>query len=815
MQSSSERITEYAIATLDRANAMLSHGGRSNPKTVKATLEFMTTYLNRCKIYNPAVDAVFERVVHLAAESENAPFIRSAIVSQTKRVAALSFTHLRDAMFLSLNAGRSIVERAVTRMEEAKKKNSVEEAIFLTMTGMSEAERGKQRFIDPAFVQFMELVNTCLTAIEKNSKFEQLFQEILRFSLDLCKKFNRGFEMSLLNSKLHAHLTDIFSAEGLRMNQRDAITQSSDTISSIIHTKQVQTRIANETRDWKGAVDIMRSVRTLVANLRRAERTVKISDLCPVWELEAEVLFGAGNVPFHAFHAVMVAKRRIFELGVDDDNTAKTLASQAVLAVLCVPDTQLSTSDEGTDRLVQLSKTLQMIAPPTREGLLGDLERPGQTAAGGMATLLSFTFPFVRDLYNLLVSVPTIEVCQIAAPLLKKITEQSPQLARYAAALEAVAVRNMLGIMSRCFCAVGIDDFVRRCGGLFKADGSDFAARVEPLLLKESFGNQSKSVVDFGTRQIIFLPNVVAAENLIAFQSTFAAHVAEVTREAYAITTSSGAAVAASSSSSSSSAAAAAAKGTKAGKDEKQRAKDLMSKIDDARIRTLARHVICKQRVDNFQDRIVKLQAAEQKRRDDDMVARAEKEEAKRRTAKAKADEKNRKIIAEEEAHERRKWVVTQVNLKYKNAHVPAALASKADSEFLPEASHFLLKALRAADSSRKDDTKTMDYYERFAREVEIPLRKEWFKVQSEECAKMRELQSENLRKEQQRDFEAKKAMKDKLGRLLAQKERYERNLAAQFEKAKKAATSGKAEAQEADMVAMMAEREAMLAARK
>merc|ERR1712169_91105 len=91
----------------------------------------------------------------------------------------------------------------------------------------------------------------------------------------------------------------------------------------------------------------------------------------------------------------------------------------------------------------------------------------------------------------------------------------------------------MLGIMSRCFSAVGIDDFIRRCGGIFNADGSDFAPRVEPLLLKESFGNKTNIVVDFGTRQIIFLPSVVSAENLISFQSAFAAHIADVTRDAY------------------------------------------------------------------------------------------------------------------------------------------------------------------------------------------------------------------------------------------------------------------------------------------
>lgn len=802
-----------AASMLATARAMMTSGGAKGKKNA---LELLTNYLtrdNKSNTSNPSSE-VFEFVVNLAAENEWVHFITSVILSQTKKLSPLSFSYLQNDLMFCVKAGKSVIDRAVAKMGTANQQKSVEEAIFLTMTGMSAEERCKQCFMDPAFQFFMTICNGCLTAIEKNSKFELLYQEILRFGLELCRQHQRSYEMNVLNGKLTAHLFEIFNenkdlrshrhikdAAG-RKSQRDVIASSSELISSIIQTKRDQTNIANETRDWKGAVDVMRSVRLFVANLRKLEKTVKMGDLCPVWELEAEVLFAAGNVPFHAFQAVSVAKSRIFELGTEDDTAVKALASQAVLAVLCVPDTQLATSDEGSDRLMQLAKTLQMIAPPTREGLLGDLERPGRTAGGHVATLLSLAFPFVRDLYNLFVSVPTIEVCEKAAPLLKQITDQSPQLARYSTALEAVAVRNMLGIMSRCFCAVGIDDFVRRCGGLFKADGSDFATRVEPLLLKESYGNQTKIVVDFGTRQIIFLPNVVAAENLIAFQSAFAGHVAEVTREAYSIT-------------STTSATSTAANATAAAKKQDAataEAKSLMDKIQESRLRILSRHVICKQRVENFAHRIEQLHAAEKKRREDDLDERGKKEEAKRLVAKQKADEKVQKIIDEEKAVERRKWAVNAINARHKTANVPLTLAAKNDAEFLVDASKLLLKAMRAADTSRKDDTKTMDYYERAAREVEIPLRKQWFEVQSQEFHEMRKLQAENLRKEQEREQAASKLKQEKLLRLLPQKEAFERRVLAT---AARVTGTSKADAQEDDMARMMREREEAAAARK
>merc|ERR1712000_504080 len=174
--------------------------------------------------------------------------------------------------------------------------------------------------------------------------------------------------------------------------------------------------------------------------------------------------------------------------------------------------------------------------------------------------------------------------------------------------------------------------------------------------------------------------------------------------------------------------------------------------------------------------------------------------------------EKMNKIIETEEALERRKWVVTQVNSKHKTANLPPTLAAKSDSEFLPEASKILLKVMRAAETSRASDTKTMEYYERFAREIEAPKRRQFFKDQAEEQAQTVKLNAENRKKERARAHEEQLKIKEKLSRFMSQKASYEQNVRATMERAKKLATGNKREQEEDDLAKMMAERDAMAA---
>lgn len=833
--SFAEKQENVARSTMSGVLATLQHGGGGgSAKARKTACDTLHNFLDRTRFHNPAVDECFALLVKLSSEGD-APqiqYIKSAIQAQRNRVTQLSVSHMRDAVHVCLNAGQGIVQRALKRMDESQQQPPLEEQLLRVMTGATADERGKTVHLDPAFHDYMEIVKSVLQAMDKVAKFEPLIQETCRAAILLSAQHKRSYELGIFQALLKTHLREVFdtssSAPAHTIAQREGVINNAETLSSIIQTKEVQSAVAREMRDWAGAVGVMRELRGLVVTLGKLERPLKVADLCPVWELEAEVLFAAGNAPFHAFQSVTVAHQRIFKLGIDDAS-AKLLASQAVLAVLCVPDKQLSSSDTGGDRLLHLAKMLGMMAPPSREALLGDLERQTQTAAGGVATLLSFALPCVRELYSLFCSTPTIEICQLAAPLLKQLSSvggaassavSNVKLARYTSALEGVAIRNMLGIMSRCFSSVGIDDFIRRCGGILSA--SDVGARIEPLV-REKFGQGVQIIVDFGSRRIFFQPSAIAADNLISFQSSLAAHIADVTRACYPVVAGAKPAEAA----------AAPKKGAATTTTTAAGAKSILSRIEDSRTRTLSRYVVCKSRIDNFAARLQALDEADRKRRAEDLLLRAEKEGAKVQVNRKKAEDTMQKIIAEEEAIERRKWVITQVNSRHKGLNLAATLATTLaasdadgkvssssaaaagkkidDAEFLNAASSKLLSHLRATEASRSSDVKTMEHWERACREAEIPLRKALFEEQSAKQAETAKLQAENRRKQHERAFQESLAMKQKLQRLAAQAESYEREVRAAFQAQQRKANAA-ANKQDDDLDSFMREREAAAA---
>ncbi len=336
-------------------------------------------------------------------------------------------------------------------------------------------------------------------------------QEVARAGLAFCVTYKRHASFRRLCDLVRNNLFHIAKHQG----QPLAVDLTSvDTQKIYLETRFLQLQYASELELWQEAYRIIEDIFT---NMQMAATTPEPAVMATYYERLAQIFWASGNLLFHAY-----SLDRLYSLSKLDAAARRALASRVLLASLAVPagdrfgsqedDTMFDASDEGNLRLANLLGFKKEV--PTRSKLLQSL---------AARNIVADVVPEAAQLYRLLENdLSPLKLKAQVLPLFGKLDES---LRKYAPALEELLVVRVLQSLGRVYKSISWERFRALC--------PDWPSiQLERHVMQAVKADQVQARIDHRRRLLIFTEDHMESDRmkgqLVLLSTKLAALVARI-----------------------------------------------------------------------------------------------------------------------------------------------------------------------------------------------------------------------------------------------------------------------------------------------
>lgn len=668
-------------------------------------------------------------------------------------------------------------------------------AAVASMTGHDVQTALRSHAEEVAYRLYVDVVIACLRVTQKCNnlgvfslnKITQALNQVAKGRrvvnvISLCKKV-RDFTDPIKNRdkvfpERHAAARGEDERPKIWRDRGDEFLHSSSAMTQVIATLRCQLSVSADVGAWGEVLAAINEYRALL-NIFRGDlsRNLPADNEIVAFYVELKsVLFKSRRFPFVAHVAIQLA-RSVWALqssqSLPEGLTAEHAATEAVLAVLSVADVRTTplavAHDHEREKSNNLAASLDLAAPPNRNTLIAEILKPSSSGL----SVLDMASENARALFGVLTTDHSVSVCQRAAPLLEALDSS---FAGYFPSIRDCAVRALLPVAAKCFSSVSIARFVTMAA-FFKP--LEFRSRLEPIVVEvASDPNSNVSVqIDEAETCIRFRPVASLGDRAGGVQAEFSQRLAAAAAPCY--------------------------RPLPAQPAMPFSFHDFKMRLEQEAHHATMRSVLCRDREDFRNERLEKAKRDIIQAKNDTMNKLREKaieanEERKRRQIKHLKEE-----VAKEVTIERRKWVVKQLKDRHKGIDFPATIAT--DGDFLETVVRIVKEFNSKVEGAKDSDAKRMDYWERAAREVEIPKREQYEKDLALDNERLAAERSANRLRMHREEWERGLKMKESLAKFETHRVKHEREI----EKVRSTITGGgKRDMEQSDLQKAMLERQ-------
>ncbi|OQR99399.1 eukaryotic translation initiation factor 3 subunit A [Thraustotheca clavata] len=345
------------------------------------------------------------------------------------------------------------------------------EAMMLSTTTAEDSHDRNDRAVLVPWLRFMwETYRTVLDILRCNTKLEALYKRVSLSAFAFCKTYTRKIEFRRLCEILRTHLYTMQRHESAPTTQ--SIRQmrgwdgwSSDSIELHLQVRFEQLDAATSLELWTEAFRTIDDVHLILSFLETAPKPALMATF---YHKLAEIFYISQNHVYHAFawfkYITLIQRENIapvFDIQV--------LASKVVLASLSIPlqsnnvallenaDNAAVLLEEKDEHMAALLGFTQL-TPPTRSQLLDDMQS---------LHIVDAALPCVAALYQILERSP-VDPLQIASAVAPHVAalKADASLAKYAPAVEQLAVHHILDQLTEVYASVTVEHLHQITAGL-------------------------------------------------------------------------------------------------------------------------------------------------------------------------------------------------------------------------------------------------------------------------------------------------------------------------------------------------------------
>ena len=731
-------------ASEERATSILKESQEKyNDGQVQNALQTLHTFLTDRRtqkngMWNKQLELVMRRHIELCVELHKDQPLREALNGYRFVVMQVDVRHLEEAVkyviklaMEEIRAGEAALTATPTQEEE----------ILTSLTGESFLSRCSRQKVDAALAFFFDAMKHCAARLNYAAKLTCSFHRCMKAIFEVCDEFGSRYPRARSQFDHFADVSNKHFHALLTGQDRASFLSSEEHVENIMEVKLLQLRVATKLGLWRTVTQTIEEFRAVVNAVSANNKPIRKQHQQRQFEMLSEIFRLADNAVFHAHCSIRNARLKM-QIGDADKNDIAITASQAVLAVLCVPlsadDVQgiIQSRDVDREKYLSLAKNLGVTGSLTRTSVAAELVQSG---------LLDNATPVVQDLFHNLFEVSSVNVCRVVSPMLNQI-KSVPALSTYVRPLEDLAVHSMLLVLSKCFKQVSVQHFFE-LATFFKPE--DYVTRVEPLLLAsiEELSSRCQLRIDQRQQLICFQPKVPIG--------TLVDAVADAVRPC------------------------APQRPIPPSPFESIPLASLMARLDRERQRCLCRSQVAVLRQEKAQER-GKLEKQRIEQRKQDEIAQKQKLEEEH-NLKAKLDKYKAEIarLEKEEGLERRRWVVRSLQQKYSGFRVPPDAPQASEGAFLDVLSGCVFKHKREKTQQQHSDVRRMDYFECACRQAELEKRQVMESEQAARLSAEHQTRMQNMREMRKTEWEAKLRVMKALAPLQAARKDYERTMQA------------------------------------
>ncbi|XP_028403278.1 eukaryotic translation initiation factor 3 subunit A-like [Dendronephthya gigantea] len=436
---------------LKRANEFIEVGKKEEALAALRDVIKSKKHRTLQKIHEPILRKYLELCVDLRQSHEaKEGMYQYKLISQQVNVASLE-----DVVryFLTLSE-----KKAEAAQEESREKVDVEdleeiqtpESILLSFVSGEVSQDRVDRLMVTPWVKFLwEAYRNVLELLRNNARVEKLYHEVAQQAFKFCLKYTRRTEFRKLCDNLRNHLQLIIRHQG----QTNAVNLSNaDSIQMHLETRLAQLDSAIAMELWQEAFKAVEDIYNL---MQLAKKTPKPQLLANYYQKTALVFWKSRNYLYHA-----AALQRLFVLCREQKKTItpeeqQKMASRLLVAVLSIPlplpqtesDKYLMFDEVAREKSRRLATLLSLPTVPTRKKLVGDLIK---------LNVLDYAMPEIKNLYQWLeVDFNPLELCKDVEGV-TNILSENEELSTYVKPLQDITIVKLLNQVSQVYQTISI-----------------------------------------------------------------------------------------------------------------------------------------------------------------------------------------------------------------------------------------------------------------------------------------------------------------------------------------------------------------------
>eukprot|EP00756_Hemistasia_phaeocysticola_P013377 Hpha_TRINITY_DN15275_c2_g6::TRINITY_DN15275_c2_g6_i1::g.64389::m.64389/K03254/EIF3A; translation initiation factor 3 subunit A len=407
-----------------------------------------------------------------------------------------------DAASVLQAAAQADEEEGVAELDEKGLGDETPEAMILRTVSQEESkDRISREHLTPWLRYLNECYRTSLEVCNRQAKLETVFHKTAIRAFNFCleytqKQWFRNHGVRLLRD----HLTQAMHTQNRQQQEHrsNMLLSNPEVFNVMVEARFKQLEVAVKFDSWQHAYQAIEDIHTLINYFKRVPKQSMMYDY---FKQLANIFWESKNWLFHSYSLM-----KLFNLSKQkakqDPEERRVLASKVILAVLCIPfwnhepPTCLSPFLQNLERekAAKMTELLGSNHPPNRMSLMHDMLKKDPKNLG----VFNCADKEIIDLYNIVESnVQPLTMAEQLSPILKWMEEK--ELAEYVPYVREVAAVSVMVQSSKVYSTISLDSLRDMCP-------VDSFERLEALLVAvaRSEANSVQMVIDHQARAVHF-----------------------------------------------------------------------------------------------------------------------------------------------------------------------------------------------------------------------------------------------------------------------------------------------------------------------
>lgn len=393
-------------------------------------------------------------------------------------------------------------EEGAAGLDEQGLGDETPEAMILRTVSQEESkDRISREHLTPWLRYLNECYRTSLEVCNRQAKLEQVFHKTAIRAFTFCleytqKQWFRNHGVRLLRD----HLTQAMHSQNRQQQEHrsNMLLSNPEVFNVMVEARFKQLEVAVKFDSWQHAYQAIEDIHTLINYFKRVPKQSMMYDY---FKQLSNIFWESKNWLFHSYSLM-----KLFNLSKQkakqEPEERRVLASRVILAVLCIPfwnqepPTCLSPFLQNLERekAAKMTELLGSNHPPNRMSLMHDMLKKDPKNLG----VMNCADKEIIDLYNIVESnVQPLTMAEQLTPILEWMAEK--EMTEYIPYVREVAAVSVIVQASKVYSTISLDALRDMCP-------VDSFEKLEALLVAvaRSEANSVQMVIDHQARAVHF-----------------------------------------------------------------------------------------------------------------------------------------------------------------------------------------------------------------------------------------------------------------------------------------------------------------------